>query len=433
MTSDIPTPVITGLGLISPIGFGVDAASERYLHHPEEIRTIEQWRPEVFGDTIVYKIRDFDELTWISEFDVPLVLNDIGLRKIHRRNSSDAFLSLCAAVEAVYDSQLKLDDEERKNVDVIVGCGQGSLESLIAVIVGFNEEGVRGVDRFATNKSMANSLANIVSQAFGYEGASYAVVQACSSSAAAMNVAYDKIMRGKDVVLVGGVEVPIQEQTIATFTRVGAVAPAKVWKNNPWEASRPYDANRNGFVPSTGAGFIVMESLKHAITRKAPKVYCEFLGYGETNDANADNFAESIPLIQGRAISNAVDMSGLSFDIFKYFKGHGTSTLRGDESETQATKSALKEHARNVLVSSIKSAIGHTLGASAVMEFVLATKALSLGFVPPTLNYTTPDPACDLNYVVNAPSKQIIEYWLATSFGFGGNNVAHAFRQLLHP
>jgi 3-oxoacyl-[acyl-carrier-protein] synthase II len=325
-----------------------------------------------------------------------------------------------ATQQALTQSRLTIDETNRDRVGVIVGTGIGGIATLLEDAERLRGAGARRVSPFMVPMMLPDGAAGQIAIVFGARGPNMAVVTACATGANAIGEAAEMIRRGAaDVMIAGGAEAAILPLTVAGFNVMDAISRRN---ENPAGASRPFDRDRDGFVMGEGAGIVVLESFEHA-RRRGAALIGEITGYASTNDAyhlsapaeNGAGAAECMRL----ALANA----GLQPDDIGYINAHGTSTRLNDASETAAIKTAFGDHARRVPISSTKSMTGHLLGAAGAVEAIVCLEAMRHALLPPTLNYTTPDPACDLDYVPNAARRAAVRHCLSNSFGFGGHNA----------
>lgn len=412
--------VITGLGSITPIG----------LNNLEYSKAL---RAGVSGGGLItrFDTRDFDVkiACELKGFDP---LNHMDKRLAIRTDPVTQY-AIPAAREALFDAGLinSYNDQglkeiiNRQRVGVILGTGIGGIETIIEQTGVLIERGPGRVSPFTIPMLMPNAGAATIARIYNIQGGCESVNSACSSSNSAIAIAYDKIILGKvDVVISGGAEAPIDKLAVSAFENMHALT--KKFNDNPSEASRPFDKDRSGFVLGEGAGIVVLENLEHAQKRGA-RIYVELLGYGETNDAH--DIVAPHPEGGGaaQAMKAAINDSGITTKDVNYINAHGTSTESGDRAETRAIKAVFGE--QKPLVSSTKSMTGHLAGAAGVIELIAIVLGMKESFVPPNINYKTPDPECDLNFVPNTSLERRIDVALSNSFGFGGHNVVLAVRR----
>ncbi len=400
--------VVTGLGALAPNGNDLQSYWDSLINGRSGIGLISKF------DTSEHRAKIAGE---IKNFDPGVVLD----HKEVRTNDPFTHYGVYAAVQAVADSGLVIDESNADRVGVIWGSGIGGItthEQQHAVLM---EKGPKRVSPFFVPMMIVDMAAGMISMKLGAKGPNYATVSACASASHAIGEAARKIQYGEaDVMITGGSEAAV------TATSVGGFASARALSTRndaPERASRPFDAERDGFVMGEGAGAIVLEELEHARARHA-EIYGEFLGLGFTADAYHQT--AMAPEAEGgaRAMRIALADAGINPQDVDYVNAHGTSTPMGDSQETVAIKTTFGEHAYKLAVSSTKSMTGHLLGAAGAIESVACIMAIKNGILPPTINYENPDPECDLDYVPNEARQVAARYVLNNSFGFGGHNVA---------
>jgi 3-oxoacyl-[acyl-carrier-protein] synthase II len=403
--------VVTGLGPITPIGIGRDAF----------------WSGLSSGKSGVRRVDDRIDL---SDIDVKIgapvldfVVDDfIDARRSRRIDRSTQF-GLAAAQLALNDAGLEPEKGRTDRFGVIAGTGIGGMETYQDNFTELIERGPRRVSPFFVPRLMPNALAGEISIEYGLRGVNFGVVSACASGSHAIGVAAELISSGlMDVALAGGAEAVMLRVTYAGFARIGAVSRRN---DEPERASRPFDKDRDGFVMGEGAGFIVLESLDHATQRGAP-IYAELAGIGMTADAFHITSPAEDANGATRALEIAMERAGMEPHQIDYINAHGTSTEPNDRIETLAIKQAMGSHASKVKISSTKSQIGHLLGAAGGVEAIATILSMVHGFIPATLNYENPDPACDLDYTPK-PAELPVSIALSNSFGFGGQNACLLF------
>lgn len=413
--------VVTGLGLVSPLGVGVD----------------HNWRRLTAGESGLARITHFDpsDMTCQVAGQVPrgdaagaLNLDHYIEPKEQKKMDDFIHFALVAATEAVKDSgYVPANDEERERVGVMVGSGIGGLNEIYETSIVLHEKGPRRVSPFFIPRSLINLASGQISIQHGYRGPNHAVVTACATGAHAIGDAARLIMLGDaDVMVAGGAEAAICRVGIAGFCALRALSTG--FNETPTKASRPYDKDRDGFVMGEGAGVVILEEYEHAKKRGA-KIYGELIGYGLSGDA----YHMTSPAEDGsggyRAMKMALARAGISPDQVNYVNAHGTSTPMGDEIELKAIRNILGAAAANVAVSSTKSAIGHLLGAAGAVEAIYSIKAITDGICPPTLNLDNPSDGCaGIDLVPHKAKQKKINVALSNSFGFGGTNACLIFR-----
>ncbi len=400
--------VITGLGAVTPLGIGVEKFWQNCLNGMSGVHRISLIDPEPFPTKIAAEVLDFQAEDWME-------------RKDARRVDRAIAMAVAAARLALDDSTIVLTDELKDEFGVFIGSGIGGLNVMHENTRIMYERGPSKVSPFWVPYMIANMPGGIVSILNDLRGPNVAAVTACSTGANSIGDAYHVIKRGDaKMMLAGGVEAPINDIGVAAFCAARAMSTRN---DEPQRASRPFDLDRDGFVMGEAAGVMVLEELEHAIARGA-KIYAEIVGYGMTADAYHITGVHPEGRGARNAMLRALDRAGVSPHRVDYINAHGTSTPIGDPAETLAIKGAFGDHAHKVAISSTKSMTGHTLGAAGAIESMVCALAIRDQKVPPTINYETPDPACDLDYVPNVMRELPIEYALNNSFGFGGHNVS---------
>jgi 3-oxoacyl-[acyl-carrier-protein] synthase II len=399
--------VITGLGVVSPVGSTVEKFWDGITKGKSGIGRITKFDTEGFPVQIAGEVKDFDPSLY---FD----------RKEIRRTDPFIQFAVGASVQAVESSGLDKADVDKTRVGVLIGSGIGGLTTIEQQLKILMEKGPRRVSPYCVPMEIINMASGIVSIRFGFKGPNISVVTACATGTHAIGEAYRTIQYGDaDVMVAGGTESCITPLAVAGFAAAKALSTRN---DEPERASRPFEKNRDGFVMGEGAGIVVLEELEHA-KRRGAKILAEVVGYGTSGDA----YHMTAPAPEGegaaRAIENAIKDAGISPEDIDYVNAHGTSTKFNDLFETMAIKKALGEHAYKVKISSIKSMIGHLLGAAGGVEVVSCVKTIETGIIPPTINYEEPDPECDLDYTPNRAVRANVRYVLKNSFGFGGTNA----------
>jgi 3-oxoacyl-[acyl-carrier-protein] synthase II len=337
-----------------------------------------------------------------------------------RRMDRFAQFALAAAFQAVQNANLPINDDNRDRIGCVIGSGVGGISTLFEQVQVYNTRGPSRVSPFLVPMMIPDTAGGMVAIHLGVRGPNLAVVTACATGTNAIGEAAEIIRRGQaDVILAGGSEAGVIPIAMAGLSAMTALSTRN---DDPRGASRPFDLHRDGFVMGEGAGMLVLEALEHAQARGAP-ILAEFLGYGSTNDA----YHVSAPAENGagaaRCMRMAIEDAGLRLEDIDYINAHGTSTPLNDRSETAAIKTVFGELAYRIPISSTKSMTGHLLGASGAIEALFCVKVLQDGILPPTINYTTPDPECDLDYVPNQARSVAVEKVMSNSFGFGGHNA----------
>jgi 3-oxoacyl-[acyl-carrier-protein] synthase II len=405
--------VITGMGVVSPLGNDVETSWENLVAGRSGAGPITQFDPTGFAVTFACEATGFDPLEYID-------------RKQTRRMDRFAHLIVAAARQAERDSGLDVSAEPER-IGVSVGTGIGGLRSFQDCYDELKERGPDRVNPFSIPEIIPNMGAAWVSMELGTRGPLAAECTACAASNMAIGDGLDAIRLGRaDTMLCGGTEAPVAKVGIAGFSAMRALSRRN---DDPERASRPFDADRDGFVMGEAGAMLVLEDLEHARARGA-KIYAEMAGYGASSDAKHVTEPDPTGANPARAMQMAFADAGIGPDDIGYINAHGTSTPLGDAAETTVIKLALgEEKARKVAISSTKGATGHCLGAAGALEAIFATLAIQRGVLPPTINYETPDPACDLDYIPNEAREAEIDVAVSNSFGFGGHNACVVVRR----
>jgi len=399
--------VITGLGCISPLGNDVKTTWENILAGKSGAAKITHFDTDGFRTNFAAEVKAFDGAELFGNREA---------RKLDRY----AQFALAAASQAIDSAELEITDQNRDRIGVVSGTGIGGVNTLDQQMQVYYEKGPSRISPFLVPMMLPDTGAGMIAIQYGVRGPNMAVVTACATGTNAIGEAAEMIRRGSaDIMIAGGSEAAIIPIAVAGLIVMGALSRRN---DNPEGASRPFDLNRDGFVIGEGSALMVLEDLEHAQSRGA-SILAEVSGYGTTNDA----FHISAPAEKGdgaaRCMQNCLENARLGIDDIDYINAHGTSTTLNDRSETAAIKYVFGEKAYNLPVSSTKSMTGHLLGASGALEAVLCIKAIQEGVLPPTINYETPDPECDLDYVPNVARNQKIDHVMSNSFGFGGHNA----------
>jgi len=408
--------VITGTGLITAVGNDVQSNWAALLAGRSGAAPITQFDPpEDLKVKFACEVKGFDPAEYMD-------------RKEAKRTDRYAQLAVAASVQAMREAGL---DESRDDIDadrfgVLIGSGIGGIATFEEQHARFIEKGPARVSPFFVPMFIADIAAGLVSIRYGAKGPNYATVSACASGAHAIGNAFRSIQVGEsDAMITGGTEATVTPMTMSGFAALTALSERN---DSPETASRPFDATRDGFVLGEGAGMLVLEELEHA-KRRGATIIAEVAGLGQTADA----YHITAPAIGGegalRAMRAALKSAGATPEEVDYVNAHGTSTPANDLNETAAIKAALGEHAYSIIVGSTKSMTGHTLGAAGGVEAVISALTCREGVIPPTINYSTPDPECDLNYGTQGPIQRPVKLALSNSFGFGGHNVCLAIRR----
>ena len=414
MSGESRRVVVTGMGAITPLGHTVEDTWKAALAGESGIGPITQFDPSGVQTKFAGEVRG-----WDPELIIP--------RREARRLDRSAQLFICAAQQAMDESGLDFvaDTSDADRAGVVVGSGLGGMLSFDNHIKVMLDRGASRISPLAVTMIIPNEAAGLASIRFNMRGPVTCVVTACAASANAIGDAAELIRRGAaDVMLAGGAESTICEFGIGSFNSSKALSTRN---EDPTRASRPFDADRDGFVMSEGGVCVILEDRERALARGA-RIHAELIGYGMTSDAHHVTLPRPGGDGAARAMEAALDSAGLEPEQLGYINAHGTSTKANDVTETQAIKLALGEKAaRAVPVSSTKSMTGHLMGGAGAVESIFCIEAINNGIIPPTINYTTPDPDCDLDYVPNEPREAEVEYAMTNSFGFGGHNVVLIF------
>lgn len=407
--------VITGIGTVNPVGNDVDTSWNGLITGQSGIGPITQFDPSDFDSKIAGEIKDLDLNLWLS-------------RKDQRRMEPFCHFGMSASQMAYQDSGLNRDEENPERVGVIIGSGIGGLQTLEEHMKILEERGPSKFSPFMVPKMLINIISGWVAMEFKAQGPNFCIVTACASATHSIGEGMKSIRTNEsDIIIAGGCEAAVSPLGVGGFCSIRALSTRN---DDPLHASRPFDAERDGFVIGEGAGVVILEEYEHAKARGA-KIYCEVAGFGSTCDAHHITAPDPEATQSSRAMRMALETAGLPMDSVDYINAHGTSTPLNDKSETLAIKLALGEdNARKTAVSSTKSMTGHLLGAAGGIEAVFCAKAIETGVVPPTMNLENPDPLCDLDYVPNEARQVNPKVVLSNSLGFGGHNGTLCFRKV---
>jgi 3-oxoacyl-[acyl-carrier-protein] synthase II len=398
---------------VAPNGIGVETFWQSIIHGVSGIGPITRFDASKHDTRIAGEVQGFDPLQWLE-------------KKEARKMDLFIHYAVAAAQMAYDDSGLKLTDDNRERIGVFVGTGMGGIPGLEESHKLLLERGPGRISAFFIPSIITNLASGQISMRFGMKGPNSCVSTACATGNHAIGDSFRIIQRGEaDVMLAGGSEAVITPLTIGGFCSMKALSTRN---DEPTRASRPFDRDRDGFVMGEGSGLMVLEELEHARRRNA-KIYAEMVGYGMCADAY--HITQPAPEGEGavRSMRLALKDAKLTPSQVDYINAHGTATPVGDVMETLAIKTVFGEHARSVAVSSTKSMTGHLLGAAGGVESVITVLTLVHGILPPTINYETPDPECDLDYVPNTARRAEVRYALTNSFGFGGTNASLLFKK----
>jgi 3-oxoacyl-[acyl-carrier-protein] synthase II len=405
--------VVTGVGMVSPLGTGVEKSWAELLRGKSGVAKITKFDPTGFDTQIAAEVKDFVPENFIDKKEMKRM--DIFIQ-----------YAMASAAMAMEDAQLKITPANADRVGVVVGAGLGGLTTIETFHKTLMEKGPGRVSPFFIPMLIVNEAPGQISMRFGAKGPNTSVVTACATGNHNIGDAWRMIQRGDaDAIIAGGVEATITPLAVSGFNAMKALSTRN---GEPEKASRPFDKNRDGFVMGEGAGIIILEELTCALDRGA-KIYAEIVGYGLTGDAY--HITAPSPDGEGaaRCMQMALSTAGIAPEEVDYINAHGTSTYYNDIYETTAIKTVFKERAQKVPISSTKSMTGHLLGGAGGVEAIITVLVISQGIIPPTINYETPDPDCDLDYVPNVARKAQVRVALSNSFGFGGTNAVLAFRK----
>lgn len=410
-----PVLAVTGLGCVTPCGTNVESLWQSLLEGRSGIEPVTAFDTSLFLSHIAGEVKGFHP-------------GDFGINAREARRL-DRFVqfAVAAAQEAVSDAQLIDDSLDYERVGVIIGTGIGGIRSIEAEMDRLRKKGPSRVSPLLVPSGAPDVPSNEVALLYGFKGPSFAVCTACSSGNDAIIAAARCIRDGSaDVMIAGGAEAPVGELALSTFANLKALSRVG---GDPAKVCRPFDLHRSGFVLAEGSGIIVLESLEHA-RRRGVTALATLAGFGQSTDAYHKTAPDPTGAGAARAITEALRTASVTPEEVGYINAHGTGTQQNDPMETKAIKAALGEHAYRVPISSTKSMTGHMIGAAGAVEAIVATKALLTGKMPPTINYETADPACDLNYVPNKAIEGRVDVVVSNSFGFGGHNASLVFRKV---
>jgi len=408
--------VVTGLGLVTPLGNDLTSTWKALLEGESGAGPITHFdATDDFAVRFACEVKDFDPELYME-------------RKEVRRTDRFAQFALAVAQQAMEQAGLQeeLDEIDRDRIGVIIGSGIGGIATFEEQAQVMFERGPQRISPFFIPMFIADIASGLVSMRYGARGPNFTTVSACASGAHAVGTAYRLVARGEaDVMIAGGAEATVTPMTMAGFASMRALSTRN---DSPETASRPFDAERDGFVLGEGAGCLILESLEHAEARGA-KILGEIIGYGQTADA----YHLTAPAPEGAgaqlAMRLALEDAGVEPEEVDYINAHGTSTPANDMNETLAVKAVFGDHAYDLVMGSTKSMTGHLLGAAGAVETVISLLACQNGVIPPTINFSTPDPDCDLNYAHNERVEREVEIAISNSFGFGGHNVCLAVKR----
>ena len=407
--------VITGLGIVSPVGSTIERAWANILAGQSGISKIDVFDVSAFSVQISGIVRDFNPDEYI---------------KPKEQKKMDPFIhyGIGAGVQAIQDAGLEVTEANAERIGIAIGSGIGGLPGIEKSYEGFLKGGPRKISPFFVPSNIINMVSGNLSIMYGIKGPNHSVVTACATGTHAIGDAARLIMFGDaDIMVAGGAEMATCPLGIGGFAAARALCASH--NDDPEKASRPWDKDRDGFVLGDGAGVMVLEEYEHAKARGA-RIYCELVGYGMSSDAH--HMTQPAPGGDGavRCMKNALKDAQLNLEQVGYINAHGTSTPAGDKAESDAIKTAFGDHADQLAVSSTKSMTGHLLGAAGGVEALFTVLAIKDQVMPPTINYETPDPQCDLDYVPNTARKVKLDVGISNSFGFGGTNATLVFRKM---
>ena len=403
--------VVTGLGLITPVGIGVESSWKNLLNGVSGISNITKFDTTGFKSQVAGEVKNFDPDLYLNPKD-------------SRRMDTFMQFGLVAGIEAFKDSGLEVTEENSERIGVSIGSGIGGINSIEVTSDNFDQGGPRKVSPFFVPGTIINMISGNLSIMFGLKGPNISIVTACTTGTHSIGDAGRMIEYGDaDVMIAGGSEAAITELTVAGFSAAKALTQRN---DDPKTASRPWDKDRDGFVIGEGAGVMVLEEYEHA-KRRGAKIYCELSGFG----MSADAYHITAPSIDGpkRSMINAINNSGINLDEVGYINAHGTSTPLGDLNEANAIKETFGKHAYDLVVNSTKSMTGHLLGGAGGIESVFTALAIHHQVSPPTMNIFNQDAACDLDFAANEAKERNIKAALKNNFGFGGTNGSLIFKK----
>jgi 3-oxoacyl-[acyl-carrier-protein] synthase II len=406
--------VVTGLGIVSPLGNDLTSNWDAIVHGRSGIGRVTSFDASAFATKIAGEVKDFDPGVWMTPKDI---------------KKMDPFMhyGVAASLMAIQDSGLTIDERNAERIGAIIGSGIGGILGIEEQTIRYHEGGPRKVSPFYIPSTIINMLPGQITLMTGIKGPNFSAVSACASSNHSIGMAMRMIQYGDaDAMLVGGAERASTPTAMAGFCSMKAMSTRN---DDPSRASRPWDKDRDGFVIGDGAGMLMLEEYEFAKARGA-RIYCELIGFGASSDA----FHMTAPSENGegpaRCMVAALKDARVNPDQVGYLNAHGTSTPLGDVAETLSIKTAFGDHARKLMVSSTKSMTGHLLGAAGGVEAVYSVKALETGVIPPTINLDNPGEGCDLDYVPNIARDVPIEVAVSNGFGFGGTNASLVFRRI---
>lgn len=416
MAKQLRRVVVTGMGTVTPIGLNVQEFWANALAGKSGIANITYFDTTQYDTKFAGELKGFDPLKFMD-------------RKLAQRVDAFTQYALAAAEEAIADAHMNFETENKERIGVVFGSGIGGFKTFQTQAGNLiDRKGPDRISPFFIPMMIPDIAAGRISIKYGLKGPNYATVSACATASHAIGDSLMLIQRGMvDVMVCGGSEAGICEMGIGGFNALKALSTRN---NAPEKASRPFDKDRDGFVMGEGGGVLILEELEHAKARGA-KIYAELAGFGFTGDAH--HITEPAPNGEGaqRSMKLALDDAGLNPTEIDYVNAHGTSTYYNDKYETAAIKAVFGDHAKKLAVNSTKSMIGHLLGAAGVVGAIAAIKSVQTDEIHPTINYETPDPECDLNYIPNTAIKKTVNAAISNAFGFGGHNATLAFKKFV--
>lgn len=407
--------VITGIGVVAPNGVGIENFWDSLVHGRSGVRKITHFEASSYPSQVAGEVKDFNPVDYMSP-------------KSARRMDRFAQFAVACTRMALDDAKIDLSNNSSNHIGISLASALGGIPAAEEQHSIFLEKGLKRVDPLLATKLFLGAATSQVSIEFGIKGHSNTIAGACSAGTDSIGYAFYAIEHNlADIMIAGGAEAPLAPLTFGAFCQIGALSTKN---GDPTRASRPFDRERDGFVMSEGAGILILEDLENALKRGIP-IYAEVLSYGTTNDAY--NMVQPLPDgEQGRrAIQLALQNAGIKPNDVDYINAHGSSTPLNDKIETKIIKEIFGEYAYKIPISSIKSMIGHTLGAAGAIEAIASVLTIKHQYIPPTINYEIQDPECDLDYVPNRGRSAIVNIVLTNSYGFGGKNSAIILRKFL--
>ncbi len=408
--------VVTGIGVVSPVGTGVQKFWENLTKGVSGVDRIKSFDPDEYNLSvkIAAEVKDFNPEEFMDKKDV-------------KKSSRFIQFAIAAAKEALEDSGLLQSKYDPYKVGVIIGTGIGGLKDIEDQTLILKEKGARRVSPFFIPYGISNMASGLIAIRWGFKGPNYSVVSACATGNHSIGDAFRLIQKGDiDIAIAGGTEAAITPLGVAGFAAMKALSTRN---DEPQKASRPFDRDRDGFVMGEGAGILILEEYERAKARGA-KIYAELVGYGATDDAYHITSPHECGEGAYECMKLALEDAGIKPEEVDYINAHGTSTPLNDKTETLAIKQLFGDHAYKLKISSNKSMIGHLLGAAAAVEAVATVKTIETGVIPPTINLENPDPECDLDYVPNKAVEHPVRVAMSNAFGFGGTNATLVFRKV---